>query len=118
MTFDKIGKTFDYIIHAVNWTLNYACFTRLLNSVPMSFVNSSLNIGLTTRSLNNNQHNVREEILQCVRIRPHSSSLTTMENSTRNIHQPVQTCCIEKEKEGNMGIAKLFALHATAKDRK
>ena len=110
MTFDKIGKTFDYIIHAVNWTLNYACFTRLLNSVPMSFVNSSLNIGLTTRSLNNNQHNVREKILQCVRIRPHSSSLTTMENSTRNIHQPVQTCCIEKEKEGNNGNCKAICV--------
>ena len=49
----------------------------------------------------------RIKFLQCVRINPHSSSLTDEEHSTRNFLQSVQISCGEKEREENNDNCKL-----------
>ena len=41
-------------------------------------------------------------------LRPGSSNLTNLENSTRNFCQSVQTCCREEQKEENNGNCKAF----------
>ena len=48
--------------------------------------------------------------LQRVRIKPHLSSLRSVENSRNNFRQSVQICCREKEKEENDGNCKAFCV--------
>ena len=48
--------------------------------------------------------------LRCVRIEPHSSGLTNVENSTRKFHQSVQNCCREEQREENNGNCKAFCV--------
>ena len=52
--------------------------------------------------------------LQCVWIKPHSSSLTNVENLTSNFGQFVKICYGEKEKEENSDHCKAFSLHVNA----
>ena len=54
--------------------------------------------------------------LQCVRIKPHSFSLTNVENSTSNFRQSVKICCREKEKEENNGNCKAFCVTRKRKE--
>ena len=56
--------------------------------------------------------------LQCVQIKPYSSSLTNGENLTSNFRQSFQICCGEKEREKNTGNCKVLTLHANAKTKK
>ena len=48
--------------------------------------------------------------LQCVRIKPHSSTLTNLEHSTRNFRQSLQICCGEKVIEENNDNCKAFCV--------
>ena len=66
---------------------------------------------MVTRSLNNNQQNPNEDIFQCVRIRPHSSSLKNAENSTTCVSQ-CRFAVEKRKKKKIMAIAKLSALYA------
>ena len=53
---------------------------------------------MVTLSLNN-QQSLYKDIFQCVRIRPHSPTLTNLENSTGDFRQSAQICCREEQKE-------------------
>ena len=66
---------------------------------------------MVTRSLNNNQQNPNEDIFQCVRIRPYSSSLKNAENSTTCVSQ-CRFAVEKRKKKKIMAIAKLSALYA------
>ena len=48
--------------------------------------------------------------VQCVRIEPHSSSLTNVENSSSNFRQSVQICCRGEQKEEGNGNCKAFCV--------
>ena len=48
--------------------------------------------------------------LQCVWIKPHSSSLINLENLKSNFGQSVQNCCREEQKEENNGHCKAFCV--------
>ena len=48
--------------------------------------------------------------LRCVRIDPHSASLTNVENLTGNFCQSVQICFREEQREENNGNCKAFCV--------
>ena len=55
--------------------------------------------------------------LQCGQIKPHSSSLTNVENSATDFCQSVQIFCREEQKEENNGNCKAFCITRKRSDK-